>query len=690
VAEQFGTALDADALDELFMGTGGWPYGVLNVLRRYGERTSPATLAQVLATPDRAARQYVSQEVLGQLPRRIKDAALALAGPDAFSAALTDALTGGHDGAWVIDELASSGLLGYQGARDDVAIYKFPAFFRACLRSELHSRAPGNEERLLGTAAEWSLRSGDLLAAVEYHLRAGHFENAAELMTEHAYELYRAGQAPDVLRLARPFLWPLSRANEAVTLCLAAMSLVAGEATAAEELLLEFDKGPCDDPELSKWADGLRCLLIEFHAPAQDVLDRAQSVLGRDDVAREDHLRDGTGPRHAALLTGIAYLGGGQALAGLDRHEEAWRWYKAGLADVHLPPELRAKLLGALARSEAIAGQLTAAQRHANQSLALISDLGAKVRRTLGHAETYLGLAIVALEQGGQGWQEAVPQLLDDAEERARLGRRTNLLAGVALHRARLFLLVGRPDEGLALLAGLRTSGNPDPAPGVESRLLAVEAELLIANGQHAKAAYVLRAAPLETSDVLAVRAYLAVEAHNRGSLVQCVRSWPDVSRRPRARVLKLLCQAAADALGGLAQDAHRHLDDAIRQARLEGLNQVFSENGNAIFRLVARPHPTTQRSPDAARPAPPPATPQASDVAITSQELVVLRALATGASNRALATSLFISTNTLKTHLQHIYSKLGVTNRFQAVRRATALGLLADPSEPATTEDPR
>ena len=312
------------------------------------------------------------------------------------------------------------------------------------------------------------------------------------------------------------------------------------------------------------------------------------------------------------------------------------------------------------------------------------------MRRTLGHAETYLGLAIVALEQGGQGWQEAVPQLLDDAEERARLGRRTNLLAGVALHRARLFLLVGRPDEGLALLAGLRTSGNPDPAPGVESRLLAVEAELLIANGQHAKAAYVLRAAPLETSDVLAVRAYLAVEAHNRGSLVQCVRSWPDVSRRPRACVLKLLCQAAADALGGLAQDAHRHLDDAIRQARLEGLNQVFSENGNAIFRLVARPHPTTQRSPDAARPAPPPATPQASDVAITSQELVVLRALATGASNRALATSLFISTNTLKTHLQHIYSKLGVTNRFQAVRRATALGLLADPSEPATTEDPR
>ncbi|WP_421628752.1 response regulator [Corynebacterium pseudogenitalium] len=58
-------------------------------------------------------------------------------------------------------------------------------------------------------------------------------------------------------------------------------------------------------------------------------------------------------------------------------------------------------------------------------------------------------------------------------------------------------------------------------------------------------------------------------------------------------------------------------------------------------------------------------------DEALSAREIEILRALQTGASNRAIADRLFISQATVKTHLIHIYNKLGVDNRTAAVDRA-------------------
>jgi DNA-binding NarL/FixJ family response regulator len=56
---------------------------------------------------------------------------------------------------------------------------------------------------------------------------------------------------------------------------------------------------------------------------------------------------------------------------------------------------------------------------------------------------------------------------------------------------------------------------------------------------------------------------------------------------------------------------------------------------------------------------------------ALSPREIEILQRLSTGATNRQLATSLFISEATVKTHLVHIYDKLGVDNRTQAIDRA-------------------
>jgi len=65
----------------------------------------------------------------------------------------------------------------------------------------------------------------------------------------------------------------------------------------------------------------------------------------------------------------------------------------------------------------------------------------------------------------------------------------------------------------------------------------------------------------------------------------------------------------------------------------------------------------------------------------LTTREVEVLEALAAGMSNEDIATSLYISVNTVKTHLKTVYGKLEVASRTQAVARALDLGVIGFPA---------
>jgi DNA-binding CsgD family transcriptional regulator len=61
----------------------------------------------------------------------------------------------------------------------------------------------------------------------------------------------------------------------------------------------------------------------------------------------------------------------------------------------------------------------------------------------------------------------------------------------------------------------------------------------------------------------------------------------------------------------------------------------------------------------------------------ITAREMEILTLVARGLSNREIATDLFVSENTVKTHCARAFDKLGAARRTQAVQRGKELGLL-------------
>ena len=61
----------------------------------------------------------------------------------------------------------------------------------------------------------------------------------------------------------------------------------------------------------------------------------------------------------------------------------------------------------------------------------------------------------------------------------------------------------------------------------------------------------------------------------------------------------------------------------------------------------------------------------------ISPREVEVLELLAEGLSNKEIAERLFVSSHTVKSHLSHLYDKLDVSRRTQAVQKARTLGIL-------------
>ena len=114
--------------------------------------------------------------------------------------------------------------------------------------------------------------------------------------------------------------------------------------------------------------------------------------------------------------------------------------------------------------------------------------------------------------------------------------------------------------------------------------------------------------------------------------------------------------ETQADIVSALEAGATGYL---LKDSPAEQLREAVRQTAQG--RSVLAPSVTQQLVQRAARPS----------QSLSAREIEILQGLATGASNRELAAQLVISEATVKTHLLHVYDKLGVDNRTAAVDRA-------------------
>jgi LuxR family maltose regulon positive regulatory protein len=164
-----------------------------------------------------------------------------------------------------------------------------------------------------------------------------------------------------------------------------------------------------------------------------------------------------------------------------------------------------------------------------------------------------------------------------------------------------------------------------------------------------------------------------------------------NAKRHRRALKLRILLALALDKSGN-AKAALRMARDALRLGARERFVRIFLDEGEPMQRLLQRlslaqqneldetanlaeylKRLAGQRTEKVEAPAPAAGTTEA----LTRKELEILRLLAEGLSNLAIAGRLFVSETTVRTHLRNINAKFGVHNRTQAIAVARKLNLI-------------
>jgi LuxR family maltose regulon positive regulatory protein len=213
-------------------------------------------------------------------------------------------------------------------------------------------------------------------------------------------------------------------------------------------------------------------------------------------------------------------------------------------------------------------------------------------------------------------WLEGMPDLLDTQSPTYEM-RRTTLY--IDLQRARVWLAMGRMDDALSLLASLEQTAHELGEWQAAITALLLQARCHLAR-QETTAAHMALHDALRSCAAQDAAGLVVMEGQGLGGVLASIAVGADAVAAFAARVLTLLPGPASAALAAQA-----------------GLVEPLSE-----------------------------------------REFDVLRLMAAGRPNKAIAEALIIAPSTVKTHVNNILAKLDAANRTEAVAKARAMGLLA------------
>ena len=703
-----GVELSGGELETLWRRTEGWAAGLRLAALSLRGHPQPGRFVADLAGDDRAIAGYLVEEVLAAQPPELRAFLLRTAVADRLCGDLADALTGGSDGARVLARLEREHVF-TSAAGPDRTWYRYHPLFAELLRAELRYEQPDELPGLHHRAAAWFAGSGRPVEAVRHALAGGDADQAAGLLAAGWAPILADGRAAVLADLVLRLPGERVRASPELAVVAALSRLALGEleeadawlgvAAAAEpRFAAEAAAGgaggprsPGPPPRRTGAALGLARL---FRARlVGDVAEAGPGArLHREATRGAAGAWGGHGDDQrtlAAGLLGAAQLWSGQleeAAATLERaRADADRTGRRPLAvgataNLALLEAVRGRLgrageLGRLAAEQARRGDWPADSRLVCADLAMAvvayhrDDLDAasaaldRATRAAvaGDRPVRLTAAVLrarmAAGPGRAGAAGALARL--EAALAATGGRPPRLLAAAAMAaRAKLLAATGDEEAAVAALAG--SGGTPSPVGTVAL------ARLQIARGDPAAAlrtlapvlAVVAGGAPPELP--LAIEAFLLdamanQELADHAAALGALRRALDLAAPER--YYRVFVEGGMPVRLLLADHLHR---DTTHHLLVAALLERFRA-------AAGRDGPANGR----------PAAPAALVVPLSDRERVVLRYLSSRLSASEIADELYVSLNTVKTHIKSIYRKLDTNRRWDAVKRARQLQLL-------------
>ena len=665
--ENFGVRVAPGELALLHERSEGWVAALQMAALTLRSTKEPAQIARALDVRSHAIAEYFIGEVLEQQPPEVAGFMLETSVLDELTAEACTAVTGRPDAAALLRSIEAANLF-IVALDDDRTSYRYHHLVREVLRAQLRGTDRRREVTLQLRAAEWLESSGDTRGATRYFLAAGQAERALGLLQERvAADLFHDPVAPAALDLSTVDPSLLTGVPERL-LGLAADLLLWGDSVRGGQYLDLLERSHPAIPPDSRLAVRLavlRSLRCTLSGEATEAVGYALAARG---IEERTLLGDEWGfGVLLLLLRAYTWL---EDFAAVDREAAAAQ----AMASVAEPARL-VDMRGAQAMAWFEAGRLAEAGEAARAADADAGRLGFEQHP---FAVDYLRvLAGVALEQRDFDMAEHFTERALSISERFR-----PVFAFLALlDRAEIWAARGQIHEALASVDAARLV-----LAGTKSVLLAradeLEALLRLSLGDLRSAAELADGLPAIRRGLVMARVALAASDHR--AAVDLLTGLPLGDLTPRAALVRQVLLAAAAIERGDPKAAG--IVGSLLQAARHGgfLNTVVTTVPQVTRYLVehaadAMHDPFLERIIGAAlevRATRPERRGRVPLAPLSEAELRVLRLLPT-TSYAQMAATLYISRNTVKTHLRSIYQKLGGSSRSEAIQRAVELRLL-------------
>ena len=672
---EHGLEIPATAVRLLVDRTEGWAAGLRLCALAMQSGVDPEAFVREFAASRTTIADYLLTEVLDAQPPATQDLLLRACVTDHIHPDLADTLTGRDDAAWTLARLARANAFLEQV--DGSAWYRLHPLFAEVLHAHLRHCHPGLESELHRRAARWLAGRGRLTDAVTQAAAAGDWQFAAGHLVDNL-AVDRLFTGLDTERLIQAFAaMPTGLTGAAPAMVEAACRLVGHDLDGCADGLRRAGEYLNDsDTAATRLSGALLGALVgrltgdleaTEHAAAD--ADRLLDELPQQLPGRHHDLR-------AMVLTsqGAAELGAGR-LEGAEASLTA----AVDVCDGPGTDQPLCDALGSLALVELLRGRLVQAAQHARGSLARAERSALPADRVAGL--DHLVLAGVATEHDDlttARMQLDLATVSDDPLQEPAAA------ATAAVIGCRLATAAGDWEGALAEVHAPGAAAVPLRLPPWALDDLAIaESAAYLAHGDPGTALDLLEAGTCDRPEHTVARARALMAAGHRHRAMELLAHLPaDALVTPTSRVRACLLQAQGAAEDGAAQEARRFLREALGYAQPQELRRVFVESGPWIRRLLrqdpqlARAHPWLPTR-GTSRPEEMPLDRAPLVAPVTAREVEVLRQAAQMLSTEEIAAALYLSANTVKTHLKSVYRKLSVTRRGDAVRRARELGML-------------